>query len=563
MGFKSLPAILLGCCLLATFVTSLVLVREKGMYVSPDETANAVFATLYADEGKLALREPLNTPLADALHPRSVLARDGLLVPSGFLGIPLLFGFAGKVFGTWMIPLLTSLLALLGACAWWGIVRRLYDRETAFLATFFLAVHPAWWYYSARALMPNVPFIACLLLAIWWGMRTPVATNIPKRSERWKHLDAFFCGLLFGAALLIRPAELPWIALGALVFYAIVRPRIHRASLAWFFGAVALCLLPLLPLNASLYGSPFVTGYTATSSSEASAEDVALVPLPAPAPGSEAPGWWLSAQRLVSPVFPFGLHPRNALRATWSYGFGLFWWMTLLALLGLFFAVPNRSLAREVRGERRAFLAVFGVVSVWLFILYGSWAIHDNPDPAAVSIANSYVRYWLPFFVLTTVPAALSVRALARRFPRGASFFLVPVLLLVCAALSVRATFFAPHDGLVSVARTLAVSREIKTRLLELTEPNAVIVVDRGDKLFFPERNVLYPLRDERTYALLPRIVLLAPLYYYGITFPETDLTYLNEEKLRGLGLAIEHVETYNEESLYRLIPAPSKPPAL
>ena len=86
-----------------------------------------------------------------------------------------------------------------------------------------------------------------------------------------------------------------------------------------------------------------------------------------------------------------------------------------------------------------------------------------------------------------------------------------------------------------------------------LPHVDAVIVVDHGDKIFFPERVVRYPLRDETTYDLMPRIVLRNALYYYGITFPDYDMEYLNGRKLAELGLQIELVQTFDEESLYRI----------
>lgn len=555
MASKALSTILLTVCLAGAFFSSLILVREHGMYVSPDETANSVFAILYAEEGKLALREPLNSTLGDVLHPRSVFAREGMLVPSGFLGIPLLYGMFGKMFGVWAIPLFTSLLACAGACAWWGIVRRMFDRTTATLATILLAFHPAWWYYSARALMPNVPFAACVLLAIWWGLAKPFASFFPGRLEKLPWIDAAISGVFFGIALLIRPAELPWMLFAGCVGYVILRPRIKRVQLYAFFSAIVLTLLPLLPFHAALYGHPLATGYTPRPSVSS---EVTLLPegVQDALSMASAPEWWGVVQRVASPVFPFGIHPRNALRAVSAYGLGLFWWMSLLAAVGVWFAIPDRTVAREVRMRRYAFLGMSLCISIWLFILYGSWTIHDNPDPSAVSIANSYVRYWLPFFLVTTVPAALAIQRFAKRFFRGAmALACMGIILCISTSLSIQATFFAPHDGLVSVARTLSISREIKERLLALTEEDAVVVVDRGDKLFFPERSVLYPLRSERTYALLPRITLLAPLYYYGITFPEVDLAYLNDEKLAELGLRIDLVETFNEETLYRITP--------
>ena len=98
--------------------------------------------------------------------------------------------------------------------------------------------------------------------------------------------------------------------------------------------------------------------------------------------------------------------------------------------------------------------------------------------------------------------------------------------------------------------------------MLAHTDPKSLVIVDRADKLLFPQRPVIYPLRSEATYAALPKLSGAAPLYYYGITFPEKDLDFLRSEKLPPLGLTIEKVLELQEESLYYLrpLPAPSHP---
>jgi hypothetical protein len=78
--------------------------------------------------------------------------------------------------------------------------------------------------------------------------------------------------------------------------------------------------------------------------------------------------------------------------------------------------------------------------------------------------------------------------------------------------------------------------------------------VDRADKYLFPSRQVIVPLRAERTYAMMPVIVPSIPLYYFGITFPENDVQYLNNERLASVGLRIESVVTVDDETLYRII---------
>jgi hypothetical protein len=49
------------------------------------------------------------------------------------------------------------------------------------------------------------------------------------------------------------------------------------------------------------------------------------------------------------------------------------------------------------------------------------------------------------------------------------------------------------------------------------------------------------------------QIVALVPLYYYGITLPQADIDYLNGDKLKAMGLQIDFVENFGEESLYKI----------
>jgi len=125
--------------------------------------------------------------------------------------------------------------------------------------------------------------------------------------------------------------------------------------------------------------------------------------------------------------------------------------------------------------------------------------------------------------------------------------------LVLCLGLSIRVAFLSPQDGIVAAANGLVESRATRDTVNALTETNSVIIVDRADKIFFPDRRVLYPLRDDATYALMPRIALRVPLYYYGITLPQTDVDYLNGDRLAKLGLKIDVVRTFRIETLYRI----------
>ncbi len=532
-----------GFVLLA-FLGCLAFLRVGGIYVSPDETANAFFAQQFAERGSLSSFDSLNVDLKDALHPRSVVSLAGRLVPGSFIGLPVLYGFLIAVTGGWMLPFLTPLIAAVAVFAWYAVTRRLFDREIGLLSAVLLAVHPAWWYYSARSLMHNVTFAAFLIFAGYFLVVRP------SRGKKFADLDLVLAGVCAGLALFVRASEVSWVALAALAAAAAYRGRgVAWREIALFAVSAAVALLPMAVINQATYGSPFATGYTAVSEdTEENGEQILGTGDAAePVSGIQYP--------VFRALFPFGFSYKDIGKNVLSYGAGLFWWMTALILVGFPAAFPTRAVAKELRRPRRAYLAFAVAACAYLAVMYGSWTFFDNPDPTQVTIGNSHVRYWIPVFVLLTPFAAHAIRWVSHRaLTETARRLAVAALVLACVGLSVRATFFSPQDGLVYAAQGLEASRDIRARVLDLTEPDAVIVVDRGDKLFFPERRVRYPLRDEETYALMPRIVLRAPLYYYGITLPQIDVDYLNDVKLAALGLQIEPIETFEIETLYRII---------
>ncbi len=541
MDFRKSDKLILGAVAVVFFVSSLILVfGVPRMFVSPDALANFVFSSEVAEFSRLHLFQPMNLALDDTLFPRSMISIEGQLVPISFVGLPVLYGLLGKLLGTSSIALFTPFIAVLALFAWRRVVQDLFSKRVALISTILLAVHPAWWYYSARGMMHNVLFVALTIFSVWFLVARPWA--------KYQWLNPACSGLLLGLAIFVRTSEIIWLFLGGLFVLGFLWSEIKWREVVIFGVSVMIALLPMFVINQSLYGNPISFGYTAqeagqtTQVTERVADDGMVEVVSVEGEQDES-------------LLPFGFSVRSVLKHVYQYGLGLFWWMSLLTLIGLVLVVVNlRSKKVENARVKLLFHVLFIAIGAWLAIVYGSWTFTDNPDPTSVTIANSYVRYWLPVFVMTTVYAALAIDWLHERIRSQVSQKVIVIaLLIVIAGLGIRGTFFAPDDGLLSIRENLIRSNEIKEQVLELTEEDAVIVVDHGDKIFFPERVVRYPLRDETTYDLMPRIVLRNALYYYGITFPDYDMEYLNGRKLAELGLQIELVQTFDEESLYRI----------
>ena len=519
------------------FVGSLVLMNPAQVYVSPDETANAFFATRFAET--LTLAEPGDELLAqfDRLHPRSTLVLNGQIVPGSFLGLPFLYGFFVMILGPMALWYLTPLLTILAAYGWRRIVQRYTNLSIANIAFTLFLLHPAVWYYSARGLMHNVLFLDLLVLAAWLWVIRPMGGKV----ERWKGgkversvWNDLLAGLFIGLALFVRTSEFLWIgaglAIAGLIWWRTLSWRRLRAGLFGLLVGLGLFIL----MNELTYGHPLTTGYTLGTPSvlelveSESVDSVALL--------------------------PFGFHPMNAWRHFSAYAVTMFWWLSTLALPGFFLLLAQKAHRRTIRWT----IVLATGVSLWLVFMYGSWEIHDNPDPTQITMANSYVRYWLPMYLFSTPMIAVTIAWIASRgrsdLARG---LIVATLLLAIVGLNVNAVFVQGQDGLVKMRQELSDSAQIQKSVLRYTEENAVIIVDRGDKMFFPHRHVWYPLRDDATYDAMPALIQATTLYYYGITFPEKDFEYLNDSRLKRMNLGIELIETYGDESLYRIISGP------
>ncbi|MDD5252071.1 MAG: hypothetical protein PHT12_05575 [Patescibacteria group bacterium] len=518
---------------------------------SPDENANRFFAQLFAEEGKLWTYDPIELSVPGVIHPRSMRIVNNAIVPGGFLGLPVIFGNVARVFGNGVLPYLTPLLGVLGAVAWGLVVARFFGRRVGTAAYLLLLIQPAWWYESGRVFMPNVLFVTLTAWAAYFLLVAPLAADAARRPHKKLYVsmvaDGPIAGAFLGLALAVRPAEIYWLALVALVLAAVGWRRLPLWRLMLAGAATAATLTPFLMLNQTVYGSWLATGY---------AESVSEVSVAAVAQGH--------GNALLGPLrpylFPLGFAPRWAGQNFLTYGIGFFgWWSALVAAAVAWLAWrawPEFKVVRSWTRPAVAFVAVTVVVTVWLTFFYGSWLVRDNPDPNAVSIGSSYLRYWLPFFALWTLPiAAASVGILDRVTARWRATAAV-VGFVVLAGVSGAAVFGAPQEGFLALRATL-IGYDAQTRqVLALTEPNAVIVADRSDKLLFPERSVITPLRSETTYAALGRLNGHAPLYYLGITFPENDLRWLNEVKLPPLGLRIVPVMDFGAETLYSFLPS-------
>lgn len=500
------------------------------VYASPDENANAFFSQTFAKSFNFCSPQPLNTLAEGLIHPRSTIAPGTCIVPTTFLGFPFMFGVVYLVAGYVGMVFVTPMLAIGGIAALWWIVRTLTknDRLADWSALLMIA-HPAFWYYGARFFMNNVPFVSLLLVSV------ALFIVAHRRRSIWIGVTV---GVILSLALSFRLADAPIALLTIGLTMMLYRSRIvWRVMFGVVIGVLMMAAL-YLGVNAQTYGSVLVTGYNAPD-------------LRAPLLPEEGLGVVGASPSVLSSIgnllFPFGFHPRAILINVLHYGFLLYPIPSILALVGGVIAWRRR----EHRSAWRKFVIVGAMATVWMIVVYGSWRIIDNPDPLAITVGNSHVRYWLPLFVMSSVLSALAFDELWKRLKGSMRWVGIGVLVAIVAMNA--QTVFGGTDGFIATRAALITFEQKRAVILANTEPDAVVIVDRADKYVFPYRQVIVPLRSDSTYAMLPTLVPVVPVYYFGITLPEKDLNHLNEVILAPMHLKATLVVTEQEESLYHI----------
>ena len=491
---------------------------------SPDETANFYFSRRIAAGDLIAAPQVPGNLAGGIVHPRSMAVLQGKLVPLSFLGMPVWYGLAGRLAGPWIIIFLTPLFAALGGWAFFRICNDVFGRRVAFAAALLLPLLPPWWYYSARSMFHNVAFFSLTLCSF-------AAVLAVHRHGRT--FIAFFGGLSLGVALSLRLVEGVWI-LPLMLLAFIFCPRRYKRAWVWVAAGTVLAGLPVLFHQAATYGHFWQTGY--------------LLPPAGSAVGSGG------ASRTWQDFFPYGIHPRRAASNAGHFLFGMLPWIFWPAILGILIQVLRW---RELNNHRRFYLVAFLAVSLFSLGYYGSAALQDNLDPQAVTLGVSYVRYWIPIYVAVLPFAVIGVQWVVKRFHSRFTRRLISMLLFGLASwLSVRATFYEPSEGLRSVASAINAGYTKRSQVAAVVEPDAVIVAERSDKIFFPTYAVVGTLLDPAVQQNLPDVVAVRPVYYYSF-LGGGDIETL-QKNLQRYGLSLTEVMRMNQppaapEQLYRV----------
>ena len=570
------------------------------IFNSPDETANYFFAKQYFEKSQIGYFDSLNLFSHGIIHPRSVIVTNGYLTPVSFLGISIIYGTMAKVLGPESIVYLTPFFACLGVLFFYGLIKNIFCEKVAFVSSLILFIHPAYSYYATKTMMHNVLFISLLIIGLYFisalkstfkektvSIDPQVATlglspaeaelssAAAEVKEKIKFLDIDFsfvksliyyslAGLFIGLSLTVRTSESFWVALILLIIGIFYLTKIRWLHLIVAISFFAFAFVPVFCQNKIMYNDWFKSGYTVNYTPKiettlANAQNLSLF--------GNTTIEYLKHKLYFFPwdiAFPFGIVKPNVVYSFSNYFISMFLIFNILFLIGLFLFINYAS--RQKHKKKLLVFLLSGIfASAFLIIFYGSWKFYDNINKE-VSIGTSYVRYWL-FAYIFTIPFMSLVLTEAWRIFRKYKFhyfsFAAFVLFFIpIAYFSVNLTYLDQRESLISVKNDLWSYYQDKILVTYFTPKDAIIITDRSDKIFFPDRKVISFMSNYAVFDDMPFLVKNADVYYYTM-MPAKDIDYINSNKIKEKGLIFVNPIRIDEKNwLYKLIEIKSQAPS-
>jgi len=512
----------------------------QAIYNWPDAMANAFFIDKFADAWKFQQYEPLNATISDIVHPRSLNIINHNFVPAGFLGFLILYGLLAKIIGHNLILYLTPLTACVGVVIFYLFVKELINKRAALISSALLALFAPYIFFANQTMLATIPFLVLalsgFLLIIRYG---------GKPLQRNSMLALAGSGLLISGAMCMRYQESIWLIMCLLIIWFVQFKKIEIKKILVFFAGLIIPIIVILIYNKLTYDAFFTVGYLRMNNIEA---DIAQR-LPAEI-NVNAPNNFISYLKLI--FLPFGFSLRNIYHNVLRY----IWlpyspYIVLCAIGGLIWSTKFTKIVLK----QKIFALCVAVSSGFLIIYYGSWIFVDPMVLQNNVISSSYTRYWLPIFVMI-IPLlgylfdAMLSKAIKRICTRTLLVYITMILLVF---ISITRAFTAPNDGLVAEANATQTYYERAIAVRKLIEPNALVVVEREDKLFFPTYKTITFEHDYSIFSEINRITNEIPVYYFCLN-NDNDIKFINDNKLKPYKLFWNKVtEIDSNFRLYKL----------
>ncbi|MDO8583609.1 MAG: hypothetical protein Q7R83_00320 [bacterium] len=510
-----LSALFAGLFVLFAFLPSL----GGHLFGSPDEVQYAEVAKQIAIDHRAFVPDAV-VGAFPWLHPRSWVALGDRIAPVGFLGWPFVLSFFYHFGGTGILPWVGMLIVLSSAWPFFLLLRR-FGFWPAWIGTLVAFTFPGIILFANRSLFPNLPLLALSVWMVW------LLERFEHRFVKhwWMYGALAFAGTLI---LSFRPIEAVWI----LPWWVFAARHLRPKRNDWIAAAVGFLLVigTLGWFANGAYGSWFGIGYGRGDQITAR---TAVVPVAsAAAQASVGSSVWF---------LPYGLHPVTFVWNIFHYfGWLLLPWVLMIAG-ALYFFVKRHHWRVWHKGDARYVLLAAWTLVV-LCVIYGSGSYVDRFGPRVATIANSFVRYFLPVGLFAGWAAATLSRDLMRVL-RFRTFVIAGVVVLAFLGI-IRG--FTSDEGVIALRRELIRYAHIQTAASGWFKSGDLILSDRSDKVFFPAFHAVSPV---------PPLDLVRVFVRSGssIGLFARPLTQEQKDTWRKAGLQVQELKGFGRETLYRV----------
>ncbi|MDD4695662.1 MAG: glycosyltransferase family 39 protein, partial [Patescibacteria group bacterium] len=451
------------------------------------------------------------------IHPRSTKVSGNYIMPSSFIGLPMIYGFISKFTGIWTIPYMTPIFAIIGIIFFFLLIKEIFDKKTAIISSLLLLVLPSYWYFSVKSMMHNILFIVLFIISTYYFLL----------AIKYKKILFYLIFPIFLAlSLMTRTSEIVWISFIYLIITIFSIKKIDWKKFILSGIIFLIFLTPLFYFNKQNQGSVTTPAYLNDSTDSNN----------------------LSALQLVEKIIlPFGFHPKNMQYTIWNYIFKLVWFYSLLFLVGIIYFIWKRNNIDKIKN---LYFLLWILLSGFLFTYYGSWLFYDNPTPTSVTIGSSYLRYLLPYFVFGIPIAGFFISKI--NFKKTyINTIIISLILIFIFINSYMIVMKDNEEGIIKIGNDLNIYKNRTEKIIQDTPKNAIIITNMADKYIFPYRNVIHFENEIYLYNNFDKLFENnIPLYYFGFTFKDL---YINS-KFENENIKIsEPIFTDGDHSLYKI----------
>jgi hypothetical protein len=251
-------------------------------------------------------------------------------------------------------------------------------------------------------------------------------------------------------------------------------------------------------------------------------------------------------------ILSFGFHPRVIWYNFYQYFFQVNWPLILLSMAGFIWLLVSDRKNKSLH----YYLYLSALIGIWIFLYYGSWLLLDNQVRLYNFISVSQVRYFMPALIMMIPMAGYFIdHLLELKIEKKIHvYFGVGIVSTIILLTSINTVLLHPYDGLFKVRRDLNEYYDRYRAVSNIVENDAIIIVDKMDKILFPQYQVVVFLEDYKIFNQMTTLATEHPIYYLT-NGDEKQVEMINSGGLEALNMVFVNKTPIDQDyDLYKLV---------